>query len=393
MKVCVAGKNNIAVDCLYRLISLVGKENVCVVLNKTDSYKNNWQKSLGFYAELENISIQTLEDVEKIEDLIFLSLEFDKIIKPERFKSKRLYNIHFSHLPEYKGMFTSLLPILHGKSYSGVTLHEIDSGIDTGRIISQRKINISGYSCEDLYYSYLEAGTKLVCEFLEDIINNKIKSRKQSSFGSTYFSKSSVDFTNNEINIYQTANQIEQFVRAFTFPVYQVPQFNDIEVYKCEIIETNSFQKPGEILKNDDEKLVVSTIDYDVILYKFYYNLLVQSAENNDYSKILSIIKFIPNLNKLNKNGWSPLIIACYNGSKEVVEILMANGVNPNRSNLKGTTPLMFAKDSYLRNRDFGILELLLNSGARLDLKDVHGKTIFDYTDDRSLLQFLKNYQ
>lgn len=393
MKVCVAGKNNIAVDCLYRLISLVGKENVCVVLNKTDSYKNNWQKSLGFYAQLENISIQTLEDVEKIEDLIFLSLEFDKIIKPERFKSKKLYNIHFSLLPEYKGMFTSLLPILHGKSYSGVTLHEIDSGIDTGNIISQRKVNISGYTCEELYYLYLEVGTKLVYEYLEDIINDSITSKKQSFLESTYFSKHTVDFSNNEININQTGNQIRKFVRAFTFPVYQVPRFKNFEIYQCEILEKKSFKKPGEVLVDDDEKMTVSTIDYDVILYKFHYNKLIEFCEKNNYEGVSSIIDYVPNLNRLNIHGWSPLIIASYNGSREVVEILLEKGADPNIPNLNGTTPLMFAKNSYLKNHDFGILKSLLKSGAILEVKDVYGKTIFDYTNDEKLLQFLNNHQ
>ncbi|WP_236847560.1 hypothetical protein [Campylobacter sp. P0109] len=116
MKFCIAGKNNIAVNALDYLINELHfcKENIFVVINKTDSGVNLWQKSLKKYALDNNIKIKTLEDCYDIKDLIFLSLEFDRIIKIEFFKTKKMYNIHFSLLPAYKGMYTSALPIING---------------------------------------------------------------------------------------------------------------------------------------------------------------------------------------------------------------------------------------------------------------------------------------
>ncbi len=48
MKFCIAGKNNIAVNALDYLINELhfSKENIFVVINKTDSGVNLWQKSL-----------------------------------------------------------------------------------------------------------------------------------------------------------------------------------------------------------------------------------------------------------------------------------------------------------------------------------------------------------
>ena len=40
-------------------------------------------------------------------------------------------------------MYTSIWPIINGENYCGVTLHEIDSGIDTGDIIDQIKVKIN----------------------------------------------------------------------------------------------------------------------------------------------------------------------------------------------------------------------------------------------------------
>ena len=156
MNLIIAGKNNIAVDVLKFALDNLNMP-IFVVLNKTENFQNNFQKSLGFYAKRWNVTIKKLEDIYDLNDSIFLSLEFDRIIKPDLFKSKNLFNIHFSLLPAYKGMYTSALPILNGEDKSGVTLHRIDSGIDTGEIIAQTEIKINYKdTARDLYIKYIE---------------------------------------------------------------------------------------------------------------------------------------------------------------------------------------------------------------------------------------------
>ena len=94
MNIIIAGKNNIAVDFLKYVLELKNL-NVFVILNKTDNFKNSFQKSLGFYARLWNVSIINLENSYVIENAIFISLEFDKLIKPSLFKTNAVFNIHF----------------------------------------------------------------------------------------------------------------------------------------------------------------------------------------------------------------------------------------------------------------------------------------------------------
>mgnify|MGYP003425002010 CR=1 FL=1 len=127
MIVCIAGKNNIAVEILIYLVQIgIKKENIYIISNKTDDGKDNWQRSLLKKANKMGIKIRNLEDVYSIENLLFLSLEFDKIVNPNKFKSNKLFNIHFSLLPKYKGMFTSIMPILNNEMLSHhfvLTLH------------------------------------------------------------------------------------------------------------------------------------------------------------------------------------------------------------------------------------------------------------------------------
>lgn len=98
--VIIAGKNDIAVDMLdYILDTYGGQVKVVVLCNRTDTGQNSWQKSLRLEAKARNVPEYSLEDTYAISDAVFLSLEYDRVIKPERFFTSELYNIHFSLLP------------------------------------------------------------------------------------------------------------------------------------------------------------------------------------------------------------------------------------------------------------------------------------------------------
>lgn len=157
-------------------------------------------KIIKKYALDNNIKIKTLEDCYDIKDLIFLSLEFDRIIKTEFFKTKKMYNIHFSLLPAYKGMYTSALPIINGEKYSGVTLHKIDNGIDTGDIIDQIKFEIDlNDTARDLYLKYIENSFILFKKNIKNIKNifeGNFISISQQAIGSSYYSKKAIDYSN-----------------------------------------------------------------------------------------------------------------------------------------------------------------------------------------------------
>ena len=158
--ICIAGKNDIAVNILLHCIENYSEYKIVCVTNKNETGVNLWQKSLKWFAERNNVEVVSLQDIYEMEELLFLSLEFDRIIKPEKFKSTELYNIHFSMLPKYKGMFTSVLPILNNEEHTGVTLHKIRDGIDTGEIIEQQKVVIEpDDTAFNLYIKLINEGT------------------------------------------------------------------------------------------------------------------------------------------------------------------------------------------------------------------------------------------
>ena len=154
--ICIAGKNNIAVDVLKFVKDNYSQFDIFAICDACDDGQDTWQKSLRKHAHLMGVSEITLEVAQSMEDLLFISTEYDKIIKPSRFKTKELYNAHFSLLPKYKGMHICLLHILNGEHLGGVTFHKMDAGIDTGDIISQRKFNIDEHDSARLGQNLLK---------------------------------------------------------------------------------------------------------------------------------------------------------------------------------------------------------------------------------------------
>lgn len=372
-KICIAGKNQIAVDALLYLIERGWRDRLTVCPNQTDSGTSNWQPSLIRYARAYDVEIVTLETAQKTEDLVFISLEFDRLIQPAAFRTERLYNIHFSALPAYKGMYTSALPILHGAVHSGVTLHEIDSGIDTGRIIAQTLFDLpDSWTARDLYFAYMDHGLELFRKNFDRLVShNPPDSSSQPAKNSTYFSRSTINYADVQINLRDTADGIIRQLRAFSFREYQTPVVHGIEVGGWEIMPEASHKRPGKVLSRDSENITLATIDYRLRLVRSrvwdWFALAADSAYYDIDSAFIDV---------RDKNGWTPLIRAAYAGDVRLCHRLLEAGADPNRANTNGTTPLMYALSG--KNPD-EVAKTLLRFGARPEQQDRFGNDLMMY--------------
>ena len=77
-------------------------------------------------------------------DLICLA-GFMKILSKSFIKNfkKKILNIHPSLLPKYKGLNTHKKAIKNKDEYSGCTVHFVNSKLDSGKVILQKKVKIS----------------------------------------------------------------------------------------------------------------------------------------------------------------------------------------------------------------------------------------------------------
>ena len=235
MFICIAGKNQCSIDAIKTLVKYkINKKKIFVLPNATDNGRDSWQPSLKKYARKNKIKIVKLNELYKIKGLIFFSLEYEKIINIDKFRSKELFNCHFSLLPKYRGCHTNFLQIFKGEKYTGVTLHKINKGIDTGNIIDQKKFKIMlNDTAYDNYIKLMNCSVKLFKKNLNKIINSSYNEKKQILSKGSYYKRSSVDYKKIiKINTRKQTLRIHNKIRSSIFPPYQMPIVNGIQVKK-----------------------------------------------------------------------------------------------------------------------------------------------------------------
>ena len=85
----------------------------------------------------------------------------------------KIINIHPSLLPKYRGLDAIGQAIQNGEKEIGVTVHYVDAGMDTGKIIAQKKIeqNIQGKEKAEIEKLVHEVEHELYVEVLMDLFN------------------------------------------------------------------------------------------------------------------------------------------------------------------------------------------------------------------------------
>ena len=221
--------------------SLVPKKNILILPNKKDKGKDNWQPSLKKYAKIKKYKLININNLYKIKNLIFISIEYESLIDTKKFISKELFNFHFSLLPKYRGCHTNFYQIFNGEKFSGVTLHKIDDGIDTGEIIDQLKFNI--YRNTNAFTNYnnlMKNSLKLLKKNFKKLLIGKYKTRKQILKKGSYYPRSSVNYSKMKYFKLKKIN-LKNFnkIKAFIFPPMQLPILNDKKVLDIRFYKNN----------------------------------------------------------------------------------------------------------------------------------------------------------
>ena len=140
---------------------------------------------------------------------IVISVLYDKIFSKDILKNKQCFNFHPGILPEYKGVGIYSWVIINGEEKTGVTLHLIDQGVDTGDIIEIREFLISK---KDTAFSLHQRGEKVILKMFKDwyrdlLVGNYIAVPQNPNKGTVYRKRD-----------LQKAMNLTRFARAFHFP-------------------------------------------------------------------------------------------------------------------------------------------------------------------------------
>ena len=120
-------------------------------------------------------------------------------------------NVHASLLPRWRGAAPVQRAILAGDEVTGVTIMQMEAGLDTGPMLMRAELPIGRRNAGELTEDLANLGASLMVDFLADPISCPAEPQPQD--GITYAAK--IDKAEARIDWTQAAGQIERQVRAF----------------------------------------------------------------------------------------------------------------------------------------------------------------------------------
>lgn len=250
------GGKQIGVDCLMQLLDKKTIPELVIVNMDDDGKKDNWHASLLKLAVFEGLNVihskkvsdtEVIGKIREINPEIIFCIGGTQIIPDSILKIPRLgcLNIHPAFLPKYRGRYSTAHAIFNGEKYTGVTIHWMDKGIDTGPIIIQEKIEIEDIdTAKSLYDKFTLTGGLLFGKFLDMWLNDKeIVSYKQNENEATYYSKQLPG--GGEIDWSWNGEKIKRFIRSMTFEPFPPPQFK-IGKKKMVIVDEKCIKKTND---------------------------------------------------------------------------------------------------------------------------------------------------
>jgi methionyl-tRNA formyltransferase len=122
-------------------------------------------------------------------------------------------NVHASLLPRWRGAAPIQRALLAGDTETGITIMQMDEGLDTGPILLQQAVSIApGANAAGLSSELAELGSRLILEALDAIADGTLAPRPQPQDGVTYARK--IDREDGRLDWRHTATSLERQVRA-----------------------------------------------------------------------------------------------------------------------------------------------------------------------------------
>lgn len=238
-----------------------GQHNIVAAVTQPDRPKGRGGKLIPspvkVFAEehgirvIQPVKIREKEEIERLSGMdadIFVVAAFGQILPKDILDMPKFgcINVHASLLPEYRGAAPIQWAIYDGRSVTGVTIQQMNEGVDTGDIITQTEVAISDDETgESLFDKLMIAGEELTVKTLGLIERGEAAFTPQDEEKATHArmlkkEMGLVDFSG-------SADEIERMIRAFTpWPGgYTYLDGRMLKIRKCSV--TSGEGEPGVV--------------------------------------------------------------------------------------------------------------------------------------------------
>ena len=271
MKVLFAGTPTFAAGHLDALIN--SEHQVIAVITQPDKPGKRGKKlvpsAVKVIAERAGLTViqpdrLTRQDLVEFEADVLVVVAYGQILKPDvlSYPQHGGVNVHTSLLPRWRGAAPVQRTLLAGDGQTGVTLIQMDDGLDTGDMLAKQSLQVSGAETAGTLFDRLAAISQpLLIKTLNQIQAGSAQRQPQDSANSTYASKLNKDEAC--LDWSGSATQVDRQVRAFNpDPIaHCFLEEKRIKIHEGEPRAENAENSPGEILKVNGEGILVACGD------------------------------------------------------------------------------------------------------------------------------------
>ncbi len=168
-------------------------------------------------------------------------------------------NVHASLLPRWRGASPIQQAILHGDTETGVSIMQMDAGMDTGALITEARCAIDNNNATELHDKLAQLAVAPLLETLTALASGLALREAQDNHLATYAPK--INKTDAAINWHRKAIDIERQIRAFNpWPIaYTTTNDTTLRIYQAQVVQERHSKEPGTILSIDKKGMLVAT--------------------------------------------------------------------------------------------------------------------------------------
>ena len=274
MRIVFMGTPDFAVGSLQALCES-GKHEILAVVTQPDRPKGRGNKLLQTpvkeYALAQGLTVyqpqkvKTLEFVELLHELqpeLIVVAAFGQFLSKEILELPKYgcINVHASLLPKYRGAAPIQYAIIKGEKESGVTIMQMDIGMDTGAMLDKVVVPIEeNTTMGELHDALREQGATLLLEVIDKIAAGTAVAEPQDNEQATYATL--LDRSMEHIDWSKTAQEVHNLIRGFnpapsTFT--KLPNGKSLKIWGSKMTDKSSAAAAGTVIETGKHSFFVA---------------------------------------------------------------------------------------------------------------------------------------
>ena len=274
MRIVFMGTPDFAVGSLQALCES-GKHEILAVVTQPDRPKGRGNKLLQTpvkeYALEQGLTVyqpQKVKTPEFVELLHELQPELIVVAAFGQFLSKEILelpkygciNVHASLLPKYRGAAPIQYAIIKGEKESGVTIMQMDIGMDTGAMLDKVVVPIEeNTTMGELHDALREQGAALLLQVIDKIAAGTAVAEPQDNEQATYATL--LDRSMEHIDWSKSAQEVHNLIRGFnpapsTFT--KLPNGKSLKIWGSKMTDKNSAASAGTVIETGKHSFFVA---------------------------------------------------------------------------------------------------------------------------------------